>query len=146
MPKWYGSAGLSVNDNYQLLMVLQGQPDEPKRWTVPAGSVEEGESFEEACVRELEEETGYKVKVGSCIKVKKGQYKDISVNYEVRYYQVRIVGGKRMIQDPDELIYDIDWIDAGELQDLNLAYPEDRQFLLNYIEEQRTNETETLSE
>jgi len=64
MFSWKGAAGICLNENNEVLMVLQGAPGEEKTWTVPSGTVEEGETFEECCVREFFEETGLKVKVG----------------------------------------------------------------------------------
>jgi hypothetical protein len=43
------------------------------------------------------------------------------------------VGGKRNLQDPDNLIYDIAWKTLDEIQTLELTFPEDRDFLINYI-------------
>nr|QRZ16296.1 NUDIX hydrolase [Virgibacillus sp. AGTR] len=51
MKKWLGAAGVCVYDR-KVLMVLQGTPEEPKRWSVPSGGLEAGETFEECCVRE----------------------------------------------------------------------------------------------
>lgn len=48
------------------------------------------------------------------------------------YYLVKIVGGKRNLQDPDNLIYDIAWKTLDEVHTLELTFPEDRDFLINY--------------
>lgn len=37
MQKWFGSSGVCINENPELLMVLQGKPEEEKMWTVPSG-------------------------------------------------------------------------------------------------------------
>ncbi len=42
----------------ELLLILRGMPPEKDKWTFPSGFMEAGESPEEACLRELKEETG----------------------------------------------------------------------------------------
>lgn len=57
---------------YGVCAVVKTQEDEfvliknrsnPKFWTLPCGSVEKNESFEEACVRETLEETGFNIQI-----------------------------------------------------------------------------------
>ncbi|WP_232620969.1 NUDIX hydrolase, partial [Virgibacillus salexigens] len=79
----------------KVLMVLQGTTDEPKRCSVPSGSLEEGETFEECCVREMREETGYDVELLRPIFKKESQYG------EAKYFEGKIIGGKAKIQDSD---------------------------------------------
>ena len=52
---------------------------------------------------------------------------------EVDYFFVKVIGGEREIQDPDQLIYDIDWKTIDELNELHLSFPEDREFLIDCI-------------
>lgn len=132
MEKWYGSAGICINEYGELLMVLQGKPEERKTWAVPSGGRENNETFESCCTREIEEETGYTVEVVEELRVKKGNYENIY--YEAHYFLVKLVGGERKIQDPDHLIYDIAWKSAEELKNLELSFPEDREFLIDYIQ------------
>ena len=47
MNEWKGSSGVCVNEKGQLLMVLQGKPEEIKSWSVPSGGLEKDETFEE---------------------------------------------------------------------------------------------------
>lgn len=131
MQKWYGSAGVCINEHKEILMVLQGQPDEEKVWTVPSGGLEKDESFEDCCVREFREETGFEVEVIASLKVKQGTTYGIDV--EVHYFVVRVVGGTQQIQDPDNLIHEIAWKSAEELMELKLSFPEDRHYLLDLI-------------
>ncbi|WP_409272156.1 NUDIX hydrolase [Neobacillus sp. SCS-31] len=132
MLKWAGAAGICINEQGNILMVLQGKPEEVKKWSVPSGGVEEGESFRECCRREFQEETGFLVEVLDEVKVKKGTYEGFLV--EVRYFIVKIVGGNRKIQDPDNLIWDISWKSKEDLATLDLSFPEDRDFLLGWME------------
>ncbi len=107
MEKWFGSSGVCINENAELLMVLQGKPEEDKKWSVPSGGQEKNETFEDCCIREFEEETGYAVELVDELTVKKGSHKELGISFEVHYFSVKIVGGQRKIQDPDHLIYDI---------------------------------------
>ncbi|EGA89796.1 MutT/NUDIX family protein phosphohydrolase [Planococcus donghaensis MPA1U2] len=56
---WIGAAGVVVLDN-KILMVKEKAT---KRWSVPSGEIENGETVEQACVREIQEETGFSVSV-----------------------------------------------------------------------------------
>ena len=133
MRKWFGASGICMNENGQLLMVLQGMPGERKTWSIPSGGKEHGETFEMCCRREIEEETGYRAEIIEEIKVKRVTYEHLNIAAEVHYFLVKIVGGKRNFQDPDNLIYDIAWKTVDEIKSIELTYPEDRDFLINYM-------------
>ncbi|PEK22795.1 DNA mismatch repair protein MutT [Bacillus pseudomycoides] len=53
MKRWIGTAAICVNEKNEILMVLQGKKEEPKRWSVPSGGQEEGETLEECYIREV---------------------------------------------------------------------------------------------
>ncbi|WP_368072453.1 NUDIX domain-containing protein [Bacillus sp. FJAT-27986] len=106
---------------------------------MPSGGKEVDESFEQCCIREMEEETGYLTEIVEEVKVKRVIYETHNITAEVRYYIVRIMGGERNIRDPDGLIYDIAWKDLEELKTLKLTYPEDRDFLIQYIKRDSSN-------
>ncbi|WP_243523619.1 NUDIX hydrolase [Bacillus pseudomycoides] len=131
MKRWIGTAAICVNEKNEILMVLQGKKEEPKRWSVPSGGQEEGETLEECCIREVWEETGYEVKIINKIYEKKGVTYGVPVH--VHYYLVKQIGGFMNIQDPDGLIHEIDWKNVNELRDLSLAFPEDYELLVRYI-------------
>lgn len=54
-------SGSDNQDNFEILIVSARKY--PGQWVFPVGTVEQGESFEEAAVRECEEESGYKVEI-----------------------------------------------------------------------------------
>ena len=132
MNQWIGACGVCINSDKQLLMVLQGIPEEEKRWSVPSGGLEQGETLEECCIREVYEETGYLCKIIKKVKEKSGAYGP--VEYLVTYYEVEIVGGQPTIHDPDGLIYEIAWKTPEQIKKLEFSFPEDKEFLLQYIE------------
>ncbi|TMW72853.1 NUDIX hydrolase [Alteribacter natronophilus] len=144
MKKWSGAAGICINEKGELLMVLQGKPEEEKRWTIPSGGIEKGETFEECCVRELWEETGYHVQVTEKINVKQGYQKEYGLSVEVHYFSVRLTGGEKVIQDPDGLIYAIDWKNIEGINNLILSFPEDREFLINFIQNSQMMQEENV--
>ena len=125
MFSWKGAAGICVNEQNEVLMVLQAAPGEEKKWTVPSGTLEEDETIEECCIREFVEETGFVVKTLDKIHNKNGVISEHGISYSVEYFLVEIISGEITMQDPDEFIHDIAWKSLEEIQTLDLAYPED---------------------
>ncbi|GAQ17645.1 RNA pyrophosphohydrolase [Oceanobacillus picturae] len=133
METWEGAAGVCLNENNELLMVLQGKEEEKKTWSVPSGGKEEGETFASCCLREVWEETGYRAEIIEELMVKKAKIEGIPIQVEVHYFAVNIIGGDLIIQDPDYLIHDIAWKSREELEALEISFPEDREFLLRFM-------------
>ncbi|MGY0694430.1 NUDIX hydrolase [Virgibacillus sp. FSP13] len=131
MKKWFGSAGVCVHEKSQILMVKQGRPKEKRLWSIPSGGKELNETFEVCCIREIREETGYDVSVVRPLFVK--ECAEFGVEIEIHYFEVKLDGGEAMIQDPDSLIYAIDWKSFDEIDELELSFPEDRKFLLDFL-------------
>lgn len=122
--QWTGSAAICINQNNQILMVLQGKPEEEKKWSVPSGGRLSTETFEECCKREVYEETGLLVDVKQKLFIKSGV---------VHYFTVEVVGGEVSIQDPDELIHDISWKTLEEIYSLDLCFEEDREMIIKIL-------------
>lgn len=62
-------AGCVVEKDGNYLLVQEKQPKVYGLWNIPAGHVDEGESLEEAALREVAEETGYTVKLDKKLSV-----------------------------------------------------------------------------
>lgn len=137
MFSWKGAAGICVNEQKQVLMVLQAAPGEEKKWTVPSGTLEEGETLEECCIREFSEETGFIVKTIDKIHNKSGDISEHGISYDVDYFLVEIISGEITLQDPDEFIHEIGWKSLEEIQTLDLAYPEDIHIIENVLKNER---------
>lgn len=62
-----GAYALIVRDDAVLLSLWDGPVE--KVWTLPGGGIEFGEQPDEACLREVFEETGYRVRLGPLLSV-----------------------------------------------------------------------------
>ncbi len=65
----------AIFDNHGRILCVK-QSAGPRKWTLPGGRMESGESPIEALVREVREETGYHVEVGDLIGVYSTPAKD----------------------------------------------------------------------
>lgn len=90
-------------------------------WSIPKGKLDPGESFEQAAVRELREETGFTVELGD--ELPPVRYHDHRDRPKlVRYWLMRVTGGTFTANDE---VDELRWLapdDAAEI----LTYPADR--------------------
>jgi 8-oxo-dGTP diphosphatase len=91
-------------------------------WAFPKGKLEDGESWEEAAVREVEEETGLRAELGPY--VGSTQYPLGDGTKEVRYYRMSADGAPRPCNEVD----DVRWVAPEEALEL-LTYEYDRKLV-----------------
>ncbi|MEA3322489.1 MAG: NUDIX hydrolase [Bacillota bacterium] len=120
MKKWLGSAGVCINDKNEVLMV---RANDNVGWALPSGGIETGETPEECCIREVMEETGYRVVILEKLLIKEKVMKD----YEIltHYFKVEKMGESMGIDDPDNTIIEVGWKSITELEKIEHTYPED---------------------
>jgi 8-oxo-dGTP diphosphatase len=131
---WEGTSCICIHQG-KLLMVLQGTPEEEKKWSAPSGGREGEESLEACCIREVWEEAGYVVRVLKKLHIKEGH--SLGIDFKVHYFTAELIGGSPVIQDPDGLIYDLRWVSLVELDTFALSFPEDRELFVSCLSQSR---------
>jgi len=115
------AAGAIVFKENHVLLVLRGQPPAEKMWAVPGGSVELGETLQQAAEREVYEETGIVIQAGEPVFTFDSIVRDDSGQIQFHYVIVDLiadyVSGEPKAGD-DAL--DARWVSAQEMKSLNV--------------------------
>lgn len=114
-------AGLVYNENEEILLVKS-----PSRgWEYPGGMVEPGETFQEALIREIKEESGVDVEIVSFIGVCKNIEKDIvNVDFSCKY-----TGGELMTSNES---IEVRWVKKHEALGM-VSFPLTKKRLENML-------------
>lgn len=130
---WNGASAIIIKDNCVLMIRTKNS----NSWSIPSGGVEVGETVEEACIREITEETGYEARIVKKLFIKETIIKEYKVT--TQYFLCEITGGEIQYQDPDKEIEEISWKNSNEISKLIHTYPEDQvvieQLLSNLSQE-----------
>jgi 8-oxo-dGTP diphosphatase len=115
------AAGGVVARDGEVLLVHRPKYDD---WTFPKGKLDVGESDEEAAVREVEEETGFRCSLGR--ELPSTSYTDSRGRPKiVRYWQMQAEGGEFA---PTQEVDEIAWLSAEDAAE-RLTYDRDRKLL-----------------
>ncbi|KOO51395.1 NUDIX hydrolase [Viridibacillus arvi] len=128
MKEWFGSAAICINENKEVLMV-KGSNSES--WAIPSGGIEQGETPEECCIREVKEETGYDIVIEDSLFIKETEIKGYKV--KTYYFKVKKTGESAGINDPDNIIVDAGWKSLRDIQNIQHAYLEDLEILEKFL-------------
>jgi 8-oxo-dGTP diphosphatase len=91
-------------------------------WTFPKGKLDPGEGFEDAALREVEEETGLRCELGD--ELPSTTYHDRHGRRKlVRYWEMTPVDGEF---EPNDEVDALRWVTPAEARDL-LSYDRDRE-------------------
>jgi 8-oxo-dGTP diphosphatase len=93
-------------------------------WSLPKGKLDPGESFEDAALREVEEEIGLRCRLGR--ELSSVSYTDRKGRAKlVRYWLMEPVGGEFA---PNEEVDEVRWMPFEEAA-TQLSYPHDRELM-----------------
>jgi 8-oxo-dGTP diphosphatase len=91
------AVGAVVLDGERVLLVRRGRPPGQGKWSIPGGLVHLGERIEEALVREIEEESGLRVRLlGLCGVIDRvvREQGTVRYHYVIIDYVAESVGGR----------------------------------------------------
>jgi 8-oxo-dGTP pyrophosphatase MutT (NUDIX family) len=113
----YGEGGL------EFLLVHRPRYDD---WSLPKGKLDDGESWEAAAVREVEEETGIRGRVLAALGTIDYWFvaEDRRIHKTVHHYLLEASGGE--LSDEDIEVDEVAWVPLTELRD-RLAYAGERR-------------------
>lgn len=130
------AAAVALIDNDKLLMLKR---KDNKKWTLPGGTLDFGESLTECAVREVMEETGLDISIKDVV----GTYTDGDIRIEYSDGEVRqeftivylgeIAGGSVVLDDESS---EYKWIKLEKVQNLEMAESQKRRIsdLKHYLE------------
>jgi 8-oxo-dGTP diphosphatase len=118
VPRRIEAAGGVILREGLVAVVHRGRYDD---WSLPKGKLDEGESFEQAALREVLEETGLECELGE--ELEPVSYIDEKGRPKlVRYWLMSVLGGEF---EPNDEVDDLRWLVPSEAVIL-LSYPHDR--------------------
>lgn len=116
------AAGAVVIEKGKVLLVKRKYPPKEGKWAIPGGSINLGETLQEAAEREIKEETGLtigaKEPVYTFDLIEHDREGHIRFHYVVVDLQAEYVGGDL---HPADDVSDARWFASDEIKDLDLT-------------------------
>jgi 8-oxo-dGTP diphosphatase len=102
-----------VDKTGEKVLMVKNRGEDGSYFTLPGGAVEEGETLQEAAIREVKEETGFTVEVGGLLNVCEAFFEKKGRHALLFTFHGEIVSGRINISMPDE-IEEVVWMDIIE--------------------------------
>jgi 8-oxo-dGTP diphosphatase len=116
------AGGIVLDDDGRVALVHRPRYDD---WSLPKGKLDPGESFEEAALREVEEETGMRCRLLD--ELDPVEYRDNKGRQKlVRYWRMAVEQDPGFI--PNDEVDELRWVQPEEAAAL-LSYPHDAQLV-----------------
>src|ERR671932_523429 len=117
----HAAGGLVVRDDGRIAVIHRPRYDD---WSLPKGKLDPGESFEEAALREVEEETGMSCRLAR--ELPSTEYRDAKGRPKlVRYWAMEPLAGEFT---PSGEVDELRWLEPEQAASL-LSYDHDRELL-----------------
>lgn len=122
-----GSTALCINEEKKILLV---KSRDIQQWSLPSGGLEDGETLEQCCQREVFEEAGYRISVNQLLHIKRAIISNdqVETHYFLATCEERVATA---IIDSD--IDEVNWWSIQELERLDNAFPEDFEMIRRWL-------------
>jgi ADP-ribose pyrophosphatase YjhB (NUDIX family) len=117
---WLAVAGLVINAQSEWLVVKKKYGGLKGKWSLPAGFVDEGETADEAVIREVKEETGLTCRVEQLLGVRTGVIKHEISDNMIMFLLQQSKPEERIVIQEDEL-FEAAFIHPDQLKDEQTA-------------------------
>jgi 8-oxo-dGTP diphosphatase len=123
-------AGVVIRDDEgRYLLVQEKQPNAYKLWNLPAGWIDQGETAQQAAVREAKEEVGLEVKLTT----QKPLHSDLNnaKDRTLTSFKAEVIGGELKFQE--EELLDAKWLSLDEIKKLDIKGQIRAQWVIDSI-------------
>ncbi|MED1954360.1 NUDIX hydrolase [Brevibacillus centrosporus] len=103
-----------IRDEGGRILLVKNKQGDSHYWGPPGGAVEAGETLEQALIREVREETGYRIHVMGLSSVREVFFEKWGNHVIFFSFFAKIINGEIQINDPDEEIMEVMWADYEE--------------------------------
>jgi len=118
------AVGAVVFKDERVLLVRRGQPPAENLWAIPGGSVELGETLQEAAEREILEETGITIRAGEPVYtfdvIDRDRIGKIRFHYVIVDLSADYIAGKPKAGDDAT---EARWVRVQEIDELQVSRP-----------------------
>ncbi|WP_152393639.1 NUDIX hydrolase [Paenibacillus guangzhouensis] len=111
-------ASVLIHDEQGRILVVQNGQGTSSYWSLPGGEVEEGETLEQGAIREAKEETGYDIAITGLNSLREMYFTARESHALIITFTAIIIGGSIQLQDPDQDIVDVRWVDVHTAKEL----------------------------
>ena len=112
----------SVNKPNKIFATARGYGDYKGWWEFPGGKIEEGETPQEALIREIKEELDVEIKVGELIQTVEYDYPKFHLSMDC--FWAEVVSGELVLKEAEAA----KWLTRDELESVNWL-PADRELI-----------------
>lgn len=109
------SAGVIRDEKGRVLLCQRGYGAQAGQWEFPGGKCEEGESYADCLVREIDEELGVRIKVEKELLRMRYAYPDKTIDFA--FLQAVIVGGEMQVREHKA----VRWLHMDEIGEKELC-------------------------